>query len=55
MFSEPHRVADRLSLWLAVLDGIEGQWATVQDSWGVANDPSLRVNGMIASLPKPLK
>jgi crotonobetainyl-CoA:carnitine CoA-transferase CaiB-like acyl-CoA transferase len=36
--------------WLAILDGIEGQWATVQDSWGVANDPSLRANGMIASL-----
>jgi crotonobetainyl-CoA:carnitine CoA-transferase CaiB-like acyl-CoA transferase len=35
--------------WLAILDGIEGQWATVQDSWGVANDPSLRANGMIAS------
>jgi crotonobetainyl-CoA:carnitine CoA-transferase CaiB-like acyl-CoA transferase len=35
--------------WLTILDGIEGQWATVQDSWGVANDPSLRVNGMIAS------
>ncbi len=34
--------------WLAILDGIEGQWATVQDSWGVANDPSLRANGMIA-------
>jgi crotonobetainyl-CoA:carnitine CoA-transferase CaiB-like acyl-CoA transferase len=35
--------------WLTILDRIEGQWATVQDSWGVANDPSLRVNGMIAS------
>jgi crotonobetainyl-CoA:carnitine CoA-transferase CaiB-like acyl-CoA transferase len=35
--------------WLAILDRVEGQWATVQDSWGVANDPSLRVNGMIAS------
>ncbi|MGH3248401.1 MAG: CaiB/BaiF CoA transferase family protein [Trebonia sp.] len=34
--------------WLAILDRVEGQWATVQDSWGVANDPSLRVNGMIA-------
>jgi crotonobetainyl-CoA:carnitine CoA-transferase CaiB-like acyl-CoA transferase len=35
--------------WLTLLDRIEGQWATVQDSWGVANDESLRVNGMIAS------
>jgi crotonobetainyl-CoA:carnitine CoA-transferase CaiB-like acyl-CoA transferase len=35
--------------WLTILDRIEGQWATVQDSWGVANDPSLRVNGMIGS------
>ena len=35
--------------WVPLLDRIEGQWATVQDSWGVANDTSLRVNGMIAS------
>jgi crotonobetainyl-CoA:carnitine CoA-transferase CaiB-like acyl-CoA transferase len=35
--------------WLAILAGIKGQWATVQDSWGVANDVSLRANGMIAS------
>lgn len=35
--------------WLEILATIEGQWATVQDSWGVANDPSLRANGMIAS------
>ena len=35
--------------WLEILATIEGQWATVQDSWGVASDPSLRVNGMIAS------
>ncbi len=35
--------------WLEILAGIEGQWAIVQDSWAVANDPSLRVNGMIAS------
>lgn len=33
--------------WVALLAGIAGQWATVQDSWGVANDQSLRVNGMI--------
>jgi crotonobetainyl-CoA:carnitine CoA-transferase CaiB-like acyl-CoA transferase len=35
--------------WLEILATIEGQWATVQDSWGVANDVSLRANGMIAS------
>ena len=35
--------------WLEILANIEGQWATVQDSWGVANDVSLRANGMIAS------
>ncbi len=35
--------------WLTILDRVEGQWATVQDSWGVATDPSLRVNGMIGS------
>jgi crotonobetainyl-CoA:carnitine CoA-transferase CaiB-like acyl-CoA transferase len=35
--------------WLEILANIEGQWAIVQDSWGVANDESLRANGMIAS------
>ena len=35
--------------WLKILASIEGQWATVQDSWGVANDESLRANGMIGS------
>lgn len=34
--------------WLEVLAEIEGQWATVQDAWGVANDVSLRANGLIA-------
>jgi crotonobetainyl-CoA:carnitine CoA-transferase CaiB-like acyl-CoA transferase len=36
--------------WLEILATIEGQRAIVQDSWGVANDVSLRANGMIASL-----
>jgi crotonobetainyl-CoA:carnitine CoA-transferase CaiB-like acyl-CoA transferase len=27
-----------------------GQWAAVQDPWGVANDPALRANGLIGSL-----
>ena len=35
--------------WLEILATQEGQWAIVQDSWGVANDVSLRANGMIAS------
>ena len=35
--------------WLVILADIEGQWAVVQNSWEVANDPSLRANGMIAS------
>jgi crotonobetainyl-CoA:carnitine CoA-transferase CaiB-like acyl-CoA transferase len=35
--------------WLEILATIEGQWATVQNSWDVANDPSLRANGLIAS------
>ena len=33
--------------WVPLLDAIEGQWAAVQDPWGVANDVSLRANGMI--------
>ncbi|MCD4533055.1 CoA transferase [Nocardioides sp. cx-169] len=33
-----------------VLDTIDGQWAAVQDSWGVANDVSLRANGMIVTV-----
>ncbi|SQD99810.1 MULTISPECIES: CaiB/BaiF CoA-transferase family protein [unclassified Parafrankia] len=36
--------------WLARLAHIEGQWAVVQDAWGVANDVSLRANGMIATV-----
>jgi len=39
------------SEWLDILANIEGQWATVQDCWDVANDPSLRANGMISSFP----
>jgi crotonobetainyl-CoA:carnitine CoA-transferase CaiB-like acyl-CoA transferase len=35
--------------WLVILADIKGAWATVQDAWGVANDESLRANGMIAS------
>jgi crotonobetainyl-CoA:carnitine CoA-transferase CaiB-like acyl-CoA transferase len=34
----------------AALDQIGGQWAAVQDAWGVANDVSLRANGLIATV-----
>lgn len=33
-----------------VLGTIEGQWAVVQNSWDVANDPQLRANGQIAKV-----
>lgn len=36
--------------WISVLEQMDGQWAAVQDSWDVANDVSLRANGMIASI-----
>ncbi len=36
--------------WLDVLSSQKGQWAAVQDAWDVANDVSLRANGMIASV-----
>jgi crotonobetainyl-CoA:carnitine CoA-transferase CaiB-like acyl-CoA transferase len=36
--------------WLGVLGGIQGQWAAVQNSWEVGQDPSLRANGNIASV-----
>jgi crotonobetainyl-CoA:carnitine CoA-transferase CaiB-like acyl-CoA transferase len=35
--------------WVPILDRVKGAWAAVQDSWGVANDVSLRENGMIAA------
>lgn len=34
--------------WVRLLARGEGQWATVQNSWEVGQDPSLRANGMIA-------
>ncbi|TDV56003.1 CaiB/BaiF CoA transferase family protein [Actinophytocola oryzae] len=34
--------------WVAVLSRGEGQWAAVQNSWEVGQDPALRANGMIA-------
>jgi crotonobetainyl-CoA:carnitine CoA-transferase CaiB-like acyl-CoA transferase len=34
--------------WLKKFEGMEGQWAAVQNAWEVAQDPSLRANGHIA-------
>jgi crotonobetainyl-CoA:carnitine CoA-transferase CaiB-like acyl-CoA transferase len=36
--------------WLKRFEGMEGQWAAVQDAWEVAQDPSLRANGNIAQV-----
>jgi crotonobetainyl-CoA:carnitine CoA-transferase CaiB-like acyl-CoA transferase len=34
--------------WVEILSRGEGQWAVVQNSWEVGQDPSLRANGLIA-------
>ncbi|GAA0556214.1 CoA transferase [Actinomadura livida] len=36
--------------WAELLKGTDGQWALVQEPWDVAQDPSLRANGLIAAL-----
>jgi crotonobetainyl-CoA:carnitine CoA-transferase CaiB-like acyl-CoA transferase len=36
--------------WTEVLSQGEGQWAAVQNAWEVAQDPSLRANGLIAQV-----
>ncbi|ODR23822.1 MULTISPECIES: CaiB/BaiF CoA-transferase family protein [Mycolicibacterium] len=36
--------------WLDILSRGEGQWAAVQNSWEVGQDPSLRANGLIAQI-----
>jgi crotonobetainyl-CoA:carnitine CoA-transferase CaiB-like acyl-CoA transferase len=36
--------------WVDVLSRGEGQWAAVQTAWEVGQDPSLRANGLIASV-----
>lgn len=36
--------------WLKAFDGMRGQWAAVQNSFEVGNDPSLRANGFIGEL-----
>ncbi|MQY21495.1 CaiB/BaiF CoA transferase family protein [Nocardia macrotermitis] len=36
--------------WIELLGQGEGQWGTVQNSWEVGQDPSLRANGLIAEV-----
>jgi crotonobetainyl-CoA:carnitine CoA-transferase CaiB-like acyl-CoA transferase len=36
--------------WLQLFQGMEGQWAAVQDAWEVSQDSSLRANGGIAAV-----
>jgi crotonobetainyl-CoA:carnitine CoA-transferase CaiB-like acyl-CoA transferase len=38
------------SEWVQTLSRGEGQWAAVQNSWEVGQDPSLRCNGLIAQI-----
>jgi crotonobetainyl-CoA:carnitine CoA-transferase CaiB-like acyl-CoA transferase len=38
------------SEWVELLSRGEGQWSAVQNSWEVGQDPSLRANGLIASV-----
>jgi crotonobetainyl-CoA:carnitine CoA-transferase CaiB-like acyl-CoA transferase len=42
--------ARTLAEWTARFAGMEGQWATAQDAWGVGQDPALRANGLIAEI-----
>ncbi|XUL85889.1 CaiB/BaiF CoA transferase family protein [Streptomyces galilaeus] len=36
--------------WIEILSRGEGQWSVVQNAWEVGQDPSLRANGLIASV-----
>ncbi|WP_026178450.1 CaiB/BaiF CoA transferase family protein [Streptomyces hokutonensis] len=36
--------------WIDILSRGEGQWSVVQNAWEVGQDPSLRANGLIASV-----
>jgi crotonobetainyl-CoA:carnitine CoA-transferase CaiB-like acyl-CoA transferase len=36
--------------WLTAFDGMEGQWAAVQDAWEVGHDAALEANGYIAGV-----
>jgi len=39
-----------LAEWLDVFARLSGAWSVVQNSWEVANDPSIRANGLIATV-----
>jgi crotonobetainyl-CoA:carnitine CoA-transferase CaiB-like acyl-CoA transferase len=39
-----------LAEWISRFDGMEGQWAIVQDPWEVGQDPAMRANGLIAEV-----
>jgi crotonobetainyl-CoA:carnitine CoA-transferase CaiB-like acyl-CoA transferase len=39
-----------LAEWTSRFDGMEGQWAVVQDPWDVGQDPAMRANGLIAEV-----
>lgn len=36
--------------WVAAFDGMEGQWALVQNTWELGNDPALKAIGQIAEV-----
>ncbi|MET0909571.1 MAG: CoA transferase [Ilumatobacteraceae bacterium] len=36
--------------WVQAFEGMEGQWAAVQNGWDIGNDPQLEANGFIASV-----
>ena len=36
--------------WLALLPGIQGQWAAVQNFWELSQDVQLRANGLVAKV-----
>jgi len=39
-----------LDQWRALMDGAEGQWAPVQNTYEVGLDPALRENGLVATV-----
>jgi crotonobetainyl-CoA:carnitine CoA-transferase CaiB-like acyl-CoA transferase len=39
-----------LDRWRALMDGAEGQWAAVQNTYEVGMDPALRENGLVAKV-----
>ena len=39
-----------LEQWRKLMDGAEGQWALVQNTYEVGMDPALRENGLVATV-----